>query len=130
MTVRILLLEDSDADAQLVDVELRKAGLDFTARRAVTRVDFERALREFHPDIIVSDHQLPQFSGAAALPLARELAPGAPFILLTGSLDEETAVQYMKAGAADYILKDRLARLGPAVHCIMFEAAHLLYRSS
>jgi len=115
MTVRILLLEDSDADAQLVDVELRKAGLDFTARRAVTRVDFEHALREFHPDIIVSDHQLPQFSGAAALPLARELAPGAAFILLTGSLDEETAVQYMRAGAADYILKDRLARLGPAV---------------
>jgi len=115
MTVRILLLEDSDADAQLVDVELRKAGLDFTARRAVTRVDFEHALREFHPDIIVSDHQLPQFSSAAALPLARELAPGAAFILLTGSLDEETAVQYMRAGAADYILKDRLARLGPAV---------------
>jgi two-component system, cell cycle sensor histidine kinase and response regulator CckA len=115
MTVRILLLEDSDADAELIDVELRKAGLDFTARRAVTPVDFERALREFHPDIIVSDHQLPQFSGAAALPLARELAPGAPFILVTGSLDEETAVQYMKAGAADYILKDRLARLGPAV---------------
>ena len=115
MTVRILLLEDSDADAQLIDVELRKVGLDFTARRAVTRVDFERALREFHPDLIVADHQLPQFSGAAALPLARELAPGAPFILVTGSLDEETAVQYMKAGAADYILKDRLARLGPAV---------------
>jgi len=115
MAVRILLLEDSDADAELVEVELRRAELDFTARRVVTRPDFERALREFHPDIIVSDHQLPQFSGVAALELARARAPHAPFILLTGSLDEETAVEYMKAGAADYILKGRLTRLGPAV---------------
>jgi len=115
MAVRILLLEDSDADAELVEVELRRAELDFTARRVVTRPDFERALREFHPDIIVSDHQLPQFSGVAALELARARAPYAPFILLTGSLDEETAVEYMKAGAADYILKGRLTRLGPAV---------------
>jgi len=115
MTVRILLLEDNDADAELVEVELRRAELDFTARRVVTRPAFERALREFHPDIIVSDHQLPQFSGVAALELARARAPHAPFILLTGSLDEETAVEYMKAGAADYILKGRLTRLGPAV---------------
>ena len=115
MTVHILLLEDNDADAELVEVELRRAGLDFTARRVVTRPDFERALREFHPDIIVSDHELPQFSGVAALELAGALAPHAPFILLTGSLDEETAVEYMKAGAADYILKGRLTRLGPAV---------------
>ena len=115
MTVRILVLEDSSADADLAERELRKAGLDFTARRAVTRLEFERALREFHPEIIVSDHRLPQFSGVAALKLARELAPHAPFILLTGSLDEETAVEYMKAGAVDYILKGRLARLGPAV---------------
>ena len=115
MTVRILVLEDNDADAELVEVELRRAELDFTARRVVTRPDFERALREFLPDIIVSDHQLPQFSGVAALGLARARAPHAPFILLTGSLDEETAVEYMKAGAADYILKGRLTRLGPAV---------------
>ncbi len=115
MTVRILVLEDNDADAELVEVELRRAELDFTARRVVTRPDFERALREFHPDIIVFDHQLPQFSGVAALELASALAPHAPFILLTGSLDEETAVEYMKAGAADYILKGRLTRLGPAV---------------
>src|SRR6266513_5385748 len=115
MTVRILLLEDNAADAELVEVELRRAELDFTARRVVTRPDFERALREFHPDIIVSDHQLPQFSGVAALELARARSPHAPFILLTGSLDEETAVEYMKAGAADYILKGRLTRLGPAV---------------
>src|SRR5882672_7265722 len=117
MTVRILVLEDSSADADLAERELRKAGggLDFTARRVMTRPDFERTLREFHPDLIISDHQLPQFSGVAALQLARAIAPDAPFILLTGSLDEETAVEYMKAGAADYILKGRMTRLGPAV---------------
>ncbi len=115
MTVRILLLEDSNTDAELVEVELRRAGLDCLIRRAIIRGDFERALREFHPDIIIADHQLPQFSGIAALHLVRQDTPDVPFILVTGSLDEETAVEYMKAGAADYVLKGRIARLGPAV---------------
>ena len=119
VTVRILLLEDVWADAELVKAELRKAGLEFTARRVATQPEFERALREFRPDLIIADHNLPQFNGAAALALARQMALAAPFILLTGSLDEETAVEYMKAGAADYILKDRLARLGPAVRAAL-----------
>ncbi len=119
MTVRILLLEDVWADAELVKVELRKAGLEFTARRVTTQPEFERALREFRPDLIIADHNLPQFNGAAALALARQMALAAPFILLTSSLDEETAVEYMKAGAADYILKDRLARLGSAVRAAL-----------
>ena len=119
VTVRILLLEDVWADAELVKAELRKAGLVFTARRVTTEPEFERALREFRPDLIIADHNLPQFNGAAALAIARQMALAAPFILLTGSLDEETAVAYMKAGAADYILKDRLARLGPAVRAAL-----------
>ncbi|HEV8382971.1 MAG TPA: response regulator [Gemmatimonadales bacterium] len=119
MTVRILLLEDVWADAELVKVELRKAGLQFTARRVTTQPEFERALREFRPDLIIADHNLPQFSGAAALALTRQMALAAPFILLTGSLDEESAVEYLKAGAADYIMKDRLARLGPAVRAAL-----------
>ena len=115
MTVRILVLEGYPEHAGLAEWELHRVGLEFTARRVTTRSAFEQALREFHPDLIVADHNLPQFSGAAALELAREIAPGTPFILVTGSLDTETAVEYMKAGAADYVLKDRLARLGPAV---------------
>ena len=113
--VRILILEDSPADAELIELALRKTGLDCTIRRAVNRAEFERGLGEFAPDLILSDHQLPSFTGSAALGLARRHAPAAPFILVTGSLDEETAVDYMKAGAADYILKDRLVRLGSAV---------------
>src|SRR2546427_578567 len=96
------------------DREPRKAGLQFTARRVTTQPEFERALREFRPDLIIADHNLPQFNGAAALALARQMALAAPFILLTGSLDEESAVEYMKAGATDYILKDRLAPPGAA----------------
>ncbi len=115
MTVRILLLEDVPTDAELVELALKKVRLDCTIRQVVSRRDFERGLRDFQPDVIIADHGLPRFSGTAALDLAREIAPGTPFILLTGSLDEEQAVQYIRAGAADYILKDRLARLGPAV---------------
>jgi two-component system, cell cycle sensor histidine kinase and response regulator CckA len=114
MTLRILLLEDIPSDAELAELALRKAGLEFASCRVMSRADFERELADFAPDLIIADHNLPQFSGAQALELARKLAPAVPFILLTGSLDEETAVEYMKAGAADYILKDRLARLGPA----------------
>ncbi|HWZ28482.1 MAG TPA: response regulator [Gemmatimonadales bacterium] len=115
MGIRILLVEDTTADAELVGLALRKTGLEFTIRQVLNRRDFERALDEFDPDLIVSDHHLPQFSGGVALELAGALAPDVPFILVTGSLDEETAVDYMKAGATDYILKDRLTRLGPAV---------------
>src|ERR1041385_8787150 len=115
MAVRILLVEDEDTDAELVLGELRRSGFEFTPRRVLARPAFERALREFQPGLIIADHSLPQFSGTEALRLAKAIAPDTPFILLTGSLDEETAVEYMKAGAADYILKGRLTRLGPAV---------------
>ncbi|HEX4633868.1 MAG TPA: response regulator [Gemmatimonadales bacterium] len=114
-TVRVLMLEDSPSDAELVEMALGRAGLALTTRWAASRDEFEQALRDFRPDVVVSDHHLPQFSGEAALALVRASSPGVPFILVTGSLDEETAVEYMKAGAADYILKDRLVRLGPAV---------------
>jgi signal transduction histidine kinase len=113
--IKVLLLEDTAADADLVGVALRRTGFEFTLLHVASRPDYERALHEFRPDLIISDHHLPQFTGGEALKLARVLAPSVPFILVTGSLDEETAVEYMKAGATDYILKDRLTRLGPAV---------------
>jgi PAS domain S-box-containing protein len=115
MAIRILNLEDDASDAELVLRELRKTALDFTLRLAVGRQDFELVLRDAPPDIIISDHNVPQFDGRAALDMARRVLPDVPFILFTGSLNEEAAISYMKAGAADYILKDRVARLGPAV---------------
>jgi PAS domain S-box-containing protein len=115
MAIRILNLEDDPFDAELVLRELRKTALDFTLRRVTGRGEFELVLRDAPPDLIISDHNVPQFDGRAALDLARVRAPDVPFILFTGSLNEEAAIGYMKAGATDYILKDRVARLGPAV---------------
>jgi hypothetical protein len=115
MSVRILLLEDVPADAALIQRELTKAGLVFVSQRADTRSGFEEALRIFAPDVILSDHGLPGFDGAAALQLVKERFPTLPVILVTGSLNEETAVEFMKAGAADYVLKDHLTRLPQAI---------------
>jgi len=112
---RILLVEDVPEDAELVEHELRRAGVGGTTRRVDTEGDFSRALREFNPDLILSDHSLPTFSAADALRIAQRDAPGVPLIIVTGSLDEETAADYIKAGAADYIVKHHLERLGPAV---------------
>ena len=112
---RILLLEDNPADAELVMRELGKLSFPVEARWVVTPEAYQRALREFAPELILSDHNVPAFSGRAALSMARNMAMGVPFILITASLNEEMAVDYMKAGAADYIIKDRLLRLVPAI---------------
>lgn len=115
MPIHIVNLEDNEFDSELIRRELQKAGLEFTLVRASGRREFEEALEQGKPDLIISDHNVPRFDGRAALDVARTRFPDIPFILFTGSLQEEAAVGYMKAGAADYILKDRIARLGPAV---------------
>jgi two-component system, cell cycle sensor histidine kinase and response regulator CckA len=112
---RILMLEDMATDAALVEWELRRAGLRFAARRVETEDDFRRELREFAPDLILSDYSLPSYDGLSALRVTLEVAPDIPFIMVTASVNEETAVACLKAGAADYILKDKLARLASAV---------------
>jgi CheY-like chemotaxis protein len=96
--LRILLLEDVLMDAELVEYELERARIPFVARRVDTREGFLRALEEFEPDLILSDFTLPRFDGMAALALARERAPSVPFLIVTGSVNEETAVGCMKAG--------------------------------
>jgi PAS domain S-box-containing protein len=113
--LRVLILEDRIADADLSQRELRRAGLRFTARRVQTRAEFETALDKFRPDLIISDFTLPgTFDGLTALELARTSFPHVPFVLVSGTLGEENAVKAMKLGAADYVLKDRMERLGPA----------------
>src|SRR5437899_10837251 len=114
-SIRTLLVEDVADDAALIERELRQAGI----RGATRRVDSERAFREalaaFAPDIVLSDHSLPTFGAGDALRIALLEAPETPVIIVTGSLDEETAAEYIKAGAADYVVKHHLERLGPAV---------------
>jgi PAS domain S-box-containing protein len=112
---RVLILEDVTTDAELTERELRKAHLDFTPERVETKEAYLRALAEFRPDIILSDFGLPQFNGLEALRLLKGRNVDAPFILVTGSLTEEVAVECMKEGASDYVLKTSLRRLPSAV---------------
>jgi len=113
--LRILILEDSPGDAELMERELRKSNFVFSSRRVETREDFLQQLSDSAPDIILADYTLPLFDGVTALKLAQEMVPFTPVIIVTGSLSEETAVDCMKAGAADYVLKESLVRLGSAV---------------
>ncbi len=113
--LRVLMLEDTPTDAELAERELRKAGITFTSLRVETRDAFVRALEEFHPDIIMSDYKLPDFNGMAALEIVRRDHPEVPVVMVTGALSDIEAVELIHAGAKDYVLKDRLARLAPAV---------------
>jgi diguanylate cyclase (GGDEF)-like protein/PAS domain S-box-containing protein len=114
-TIRVLLTEDVAADAELEVRELRRAGLRFTHRVVDRQDSFEAALREFAPDVILSDFSMPGFDGMAALALARELAPDTPFVFVSGTIGEEYAIRALKNGATDYVLKNNLVRLPAAV---------------
>jgi signal transduction histidine kinase len=113
--LRILLLEDTDTDAELVERALRRGGLDFVLQRAVAEADFVSALRDFRPDVVLADYRLPSFDGLSALRIVRAASSELPFIVVSGTLGDETAVEVLKLGATDYILKDRLNRLAPAI---------------
>ena len=112
--LRLLLLEDNPADAELMVREVRRAGFDLDWQRVENEPDFLTALNPI-PDLILSDYNLPQFDGLAALALVIERGLDIPFILVSGTIGEELAVEALKMGAADYLLKDRMTRLGQAV---------------
>lgn len=113
--LRLLLVEDSEDDAKLLLMELRRGGWDVTHKRVESAHTLVAALSEGPWDFIISDYSMPQFTGVAALAIARERAPETPFMLISGTVGEETAVQAMKAGANDYLFKGNLYRLSPAV---------------
>jgi two-component system, cell cycle sensor histidine kinase and response regulator CckA len=117
--LKILILEDVPMDAELVEYELARSSIPFDSRCVDNRDDFLRQLDEFQPDLILSDYTLPRFDGMTALSLVRERAPSTPFLIVTGSVNEETAVGCMKAGATDYLLKSNLARIGPAIEAAL-----------
>lgn len=113
--MRILFVDDAPIDIELAQIELQSAGLEFESWSEETEAGFLQALATFHPDIIICDYVMPRFDGLRALALLRTHAPLVPFIMLTGAIDETTAVACMKAGAADYITKEHLAQLPFAV---------------
>jgi PAS domain S-box-containing protein len=113
--LRVLLVEDVAADAELTVTELERGGMACNALRVETAVDYRRALDEFKPVVILSDSSMPRFDGMQALAIARKSHPDIPFIFVSGTLGEEYAIRALKNGAADYVLKHNLIRLPSAV---------------
>src|SRR5271157_152778 len=119
--LRILILEDVPTDAELMIEELADAGMTFISKRVATKASFVNAIADFSPDIILSDYSLPSFDGLAALKISREKCPDVPFVFVSGALGEEMAIDLLKKGATDYVLKNRLSRLEPAVSRALHE---------
>ena len=113
--LHILIIEDLPSDAELAERELRKVLENYIVRVVDTRDGMMQALDTFKPDLIVSDYLMPEFDGLTALKIRQEKCQGVPFVMLTGSVNEEVAVECMKAGADDYVIKEHIKRLGSAV---------------
>ncbi|MCX7593246.1 MAG: ATP-binding protein [Fischerella sp.] len=120
--MRILLLEDSWADAELIGATLKKSGIECELVRVETCTGFVEALKSETFDLILADYALPSFNGFSALEFAHAICPHVPFIIISGILGEERAIETLKSGATDYVLKQRLERLAPAVQRALREA--------
>ncbi len=120
--LRILILEDNPNDAELMQFELKNAGFSLTSKLVSTKDAFLKGIEKFSPDVILSDYDLPQYDGALALEEAKKRCPDIPFILVTGAVSEDRAIEILTGGAWDYVLKNRLNRLAPAVQRAIGEA--------
>ncbi|HWB02613.1 MAG TPA: response regulator [Verrucomicrobiales bacterium] len=125
--LNILIVEDSQDDADLVLHELRNAGYEVKWKRVQTEAEYLAALEE-QPEVVLCDYKLPLFNGVRALDLLRARSKDIPFILISGTVGEETAVEAVKRGATDYLLKDRIVRLGTAVRRALQEVAETAQR--
>ncbi|MEG4499027.1 PAS domain S-box protein [Microcoleus sp. F10-C6] len=126
--LNILLVEDSPPDAELIEAYLIDGGLEFSLLCVETREDFTAALEKHSFDIILADYMLPCFNGIAALEIARATCPGVPFIFVSATLGEEVAIETLKSGATDYVLKRRLIRLVPSIQRAMREVQERIDR--
>jgi len=113
--LKILFVEDTDADFELAGMELYRNEITYEHMRVENSDDFKKALSEFKPDLVISDYSLPQFNGMQALKISKDYDASLPFIILTGTLNEEIAVECMKAGATDYVIKEHIGKLSFAV---------------
>ncbi len=120
--MRILFVEDMQPDVDLALHQIKRAGFECVWRRVETESTLTAALQEFEPDLVLSDFSLPQFDGMAALSVVMRLAPQVPFVFLSGTIGEERAIQALRAGATDYVLKENMARLAPAIRRALQEA--------
>lgn len=121
-TLRFVLLEDDSNDAELIELELAKNDIAVEWRHVISEADFRGALSGDPPDLVLADYTLPGFDGLAALRIALQQCPDVPFIFVSGSLGEERAIEALKSGATDYVLKDRLQRLPAVVNRALTEA--------
>ena len=121
--VRILMVEDEPAEAELSIRYMRRAGIQCVCHRVDSELGLRNALRDFKPNIVLSDFTLPAFDGLSALQVAREAAPDLPFIFVSGTIGEERAIEALRRGAVDYVLKSNLNRLGPAITRALDDAA-------
>jgi len=126
--LRILVVEDDRLDAELMIETLISEGLASSMRRVDTRADYLAALEDGHFNLIISDYSLPAFDGMTALGIAQKTCPDIPFILISGRFGEEFAVEALKSGATEYVLKQKLERLAPAVRRALAEAENRLAR--
>ena len=122
--LKILMLEDVQDDVGLIERTLKKQGVVFTSKRVDTHDEFVHALDNYNPDVILSDHALPQFNSIEALTICRKKHNDVPFILVTGTVSEEFAVHCLKQGADDYVLKSNLVRLPSAIKNALKQRHH------
>lgn len=114
-SIKILILEDSLSDAELIHRELKNSKLSFSSEITETQHEYIAALDKFKPDIILSDYSLPSFDGVSAFHIKQKSHPDIPFIIVSGNIGEENAVELIKNGITDYTLKDKLFSLAPKI---------------
>jgi signal transduction histidine kinase len=122
VNLKILILEDNQSDADLLQRELKRSGLVFISEIVQTRLEFEGALQNFHPDIILSDYSLPAFDAVSAFQIKQNIAPLIPFIIVSGVIGEEIAVDLIKNGVTDYTIKDKLFTLSTKINRALKDA--------
>jgi len=108
--LKILILEDVELDAELMEYEMRREGLNFASRRVETEDGFLYELDNFNPDLILVDHSLPQFDGITALEIVKTKTPDTPFIFVSGKIGDEFAVEALRRGATDYVFKNNISK--------------------
>ncbi|MEJ2453154.1 MAG: EAL domain-containing protein [Candidatus Thiodiazotropha sp.] len=129
--LNVLILEDEPTDAELIERALQEDGIVFSSLCVDSQDGFISALKEFKPDLILADYQIPSFTGLEALGIALERLPDVPFIFVSGTMGEEFAIETLQKGAADYVLKNRLGKLAPAVRRALRESEeHRLRRQA